>query len=120
MSGKPGEKRRDARGGIGAHDVTDNDPPQGTDRNSLRTAHAVAEADEDRSVDDIAHADVGNRHILEESTIDSLQGKAPAAIKDAIRNSNTFETTIRFGAKLDPAIARNIGLCRKRLTGTIQ
>src|SRR5947207_12749605 len=114
------EKRRDVRCRVGAHDVADNDPPQYPNRNSFGTAHAITKADENRPVDDIAHADVRNRHILENGSIDRFQSQPPATVEHAIRNSDALETSIRFGAELDAAIPRNFGVCRKWLPAAVE
>src|SRR5947207_13536329 len=99
------EKRRDVRCRVGAHDVADNDPPQYPNRNSFGTAHAITKADENRPVDDIAHADVRKRHILENGSIERFQSESSATVQDAVRNSDSFKTSIRFGAELYAAVS---------------
>src|SRR5215813_8101974 len=120
MPGKSSKQTRNVRRGVGTYDVADDHSPQSSDRNTLGTAHAVAEPDEDRPIDDIAHADVRNRYILEHGAIDCLQSKSSAAIEDAVCDGDPLKAAIRFSPKLDPAVARNIGVGRKWLAGTIE
>src|SRR5205814_6374553 len=115
-----GETRRDVRCRVGAHNVADTDPPQYPNRTSFGTAHAITKADENRPVDDIAHADVRNRHILENGSIDGFQSESSATVEDAVRNSDAFKTSIRFGAELDAAVPRNFGVCRKWLPAAVE
>src|SRR5262249_20357274 len=43
-----------------------------------------------------------------------------AAIEDAVCDGDPLKAAIRFSPKLDPAVARNIGVGRKWLAGTIE
>jgi len=51
---------------------------------TLRPACSVAKSQKNRRVDDVAHRDVGDRHILQRSTIDNFQRQPPRTIEHTI------------------------------------
>src|SRR5689334_20273157 len=94
MSGKASKQTRNVRCGVGTDDVADDHSPQSSDRNSFGTSHAVAETDEDWTIDHVAHADVCDRDIFKKCAVDCLQSETPAAIKDTVCDRDSLEPAI--------------------------
>ena len=69
----------------------------------IRAAGAIAQADEDRRVDDVAHGNVVDRDILDVAAVHALHGQAAAVVEDAIGDGDVLEAAVGFGAELDAA-----------------
>src|SRR5712691_3414119 len=72
-------------------------------RRAPGTAHATTEPQKEGRVGDVAHGDVGDGNVFEQSTINCLQRQAATIVKDAIRNHDVLEPAVGLGAKLDSA-----------------
>src|SRR5690348_133262 len=93
-----GKQRR-----IVARDVADDHPFERADRNTRRSAHPAAEAQEQRAIIGASHRDAGDRDVLAESTVDAFESNATALIEDAVGDGDVLETTVRLGATFDAA-----------------
>src|SRR5262249_45083801 len=64
------DDRADSRSRIRAHNIADQYAAQLTYGYSRRSAHPPAEPQEDRASDDVAHRNVRNGHVFEQSAVD--------------------------------------------------
>ena len=70
-----------------------------------QSAHAPAETEKERDIDRIAHGDVADGHVFEQSAIDRLERDAATRIGNTIRDGNVAETAVGFCAELDAAVS---------------
>jgi len=120
MAGQAGAQRGDVRDRIRTDDITDDHAAKSPNRHTFRTAHSVAKTHKDRSVDYVAHADVVDCDVFEQRAIHGFEGDAVAAVQDAVRDRDAFETSVRFGSEFDAAIARHMGVCGKRFARAVE
>jgi len=95
--------------GIGADQVTNQDAAQRTNRNAGGTAHAAAQAHEDRRGRYVTHCHVDNGSIFEKPSIRGFQRQALTAFEDAVGNRNVLKAAVRLGTELDAAGSLNLG-----------
>src|SRR5215471_17228241 len=93
-------------------DVADQYPFERTDRELRGSAHARAQAQENRRVTDVAHGNPDHRDVFHDSTIHGFKREAAAALEDAVSDGNVLESTVRFGAALDAAGALPVMVLR--------
>src|SRR5260370_22354151 len=109
-----------ARGRIRANHVTDVDPPQFSYGYALGSAHAAAEPEEDGGIRNVAHGDVVDGYIFQQSAIDGLQSKPAAEFKDAVGYGDVLEPAVGFLAELDPPCRTKILARQHAIEGCIQ
>src|ERR1019366_6864161 len=116
----PADNRAQPGDAIRAHQVADDHPLQGSHRRVIGTAHAVAQPQEDRRTDDIAHRNVGDGDVFEDGPVHRLQRQPLAAFEDAIGNRDVAEPAVGFGAELDAAGVGNADLWPELLVSAVQ
>src|SRR5581483_7048965 len=90
-------------GGVIDDHVADFDAPQFAGRRAFGRAHPAAQPEEDRGVGDVAHRDVGDRHVFEQPAVNRFKRQPARVIEDAVGDRDVFEAAVGFGAELDPA-----------------
>ena len=73
MTGQAGDDDRITRVDIRGDDVADRHAADRADRRALGPARAIAEAEENRGVRDLAHRDIRDRHVLDDRAVDALE-----------------------------------------------
>src|SRR5262249_33679206 len=86
--------------GVVGDDIADNDAACLADGHRVRrSAVSFSKADEDRGICDVAHRDVGDGHVFERGSVDTLERETAAVVKNAIRDRNVLKSAVRFGAE---------------------
>src|SRR5205085_1211125 len=83
--------------------IADMDTTQSTGRRPFRSAQAGAQTQKDRCCRDVAHRQVADGHVLDNTAVNCFDCQAARAFESAVLDADTTEIAARFGAELDAA-----------------
>lgn len=117
----PGEDRAIAGRSVVALKIADQHAAERSDLGALlRAAQAGSEAQKDGAGREIAHGDVGDGDVLEESAVNGFKSDAVAALEDAVGDGAVDETAVGFSAELDTSGAGHMLFRAEFLKGAVK